>query len=479
MIIKAIKKIDKNGQVTGIFDYRSLGGNVGEITVDLDTVRSAKNFFDFSEKISALIELSEQKKVNGVFTNFQNFEKKLRVFGRDIIEESAIKQLENCLTSPEDIGVLTPDAHLGYSHSIGGAIGYKNLVSLSGVGFDIGCGNKAVRTDINAQDIEVRKIMRQIEKEIGFGTGRPNPKPIDHPILDKIAHADFEPQRNMIKLASEQLGTVGSSNHFVDLFEGDDGFLWIGVHFGSRGFGHKTTTGFMSLSKGMPWSLNIKEDKSDVRPILFEVTSEIGQSYINAVRLAGDYAYAGRDVVVDKVLEIIGTKKITFEVHNHHNFLWEEEHFGEKYWVIRKGCTPAFPGQKGFIGANMRDNSVIIEGIDSDEAKAALYSTVHGAGRVISRTKASGKGKWQKTSRGNRHKIIHTPGVVDWNKVKSEMKESNIILVGSCAEEAPECYKKLEQVLSYQSNSIKILHTLKPIGVAMASKDIVDPYASA
>ena len=95
----------------------------------------------------------------------------------------------------------------------------------------------------------------------------------------------------------------------------------------------------------------------------------------------------------------------------------------------------------------MRDNSVIVEGVDSPESRAGLYSTVHGAGRILSRTKASGKGKWQKTSKGNRHKIIHTPGVVDWSKVKKEMKDADIVLVGAGADEAPECYKKLDEVL--------------------------------
>lgn len=476
MIIKAINAVEKDGSVTGVFDYRSLGGEIGKITIDFNTVRTAKNYSEFSEKINLLLE--KAKGIFGVVDVFEDFEKKIKIFGKEVIEDSAVTQLENCLSSPEDIGVLTADAHYGYAHPIGGAIAYKDKVSLSGVGFDIACGNKAVRTNILAQDVNIKKIMQEIEKQIGFGTGRPNPNPIDHPVLDKIAHADFEPQRKMIKLASEQLGTVGSSNHFVDLFEGDDGFLWIGVHFGSRGFGHKTTTGFMALSKGLPWTLNIQENKSNIRPILFDVNSELGQSYINAVQLAGDYAYAGRDTAVNTVLKIVGGK-ITFEVHNHHNFIWEEEHFGQKYWVVRKGCTPAFPGQKSFIGANMRDISVIIEGIDSTDSREGLYSTVHGAGRIISRTKASGKGKWQKTSKGNRHKIIHTPGVIDWNKVKSEMKQSNIILVGSCAEEAPDCYKNLEEVLKYQGNTIKVLHKLRPIGVAMAGKNIVDPYASA
>lgn len=474
MKIKVIQRIEKDGQITGVFNYGTLGG-IGVYTVDMQTVQSADNYDEFVTKIQELIERDRPKSTEGVSSNFEDFEKKIKIFGKEVIEKSAVSQLENCLSSPEDIGVLTADAHFGYGHPIGGAIAYKNKVSLSGVGFDIGCGNKAVMTDIKASDINVQKIMKEIEKQIGFGTGRPNPKPIDHEVLDKIAHAELEEQRNMVKMASEQLGTVGAGNHFVDLFEDENGYLWIGVHFGSRGFGHKTTTGFIALSKGMSWTARVQEGAKDGRPVLFDTNSYLGQSYIEAVQMAGDYAYAGRDIVVDKVLEILGGKA-TFGVHNHHNFVWQEEHFGEKYWVVRKGCTPAFPGQQSFIGANMRDNSVIVEGVDSAESRAGLYSTVHGAGRILSRTKATGKGKWQKTSKGNRHKVIHTPGVVDWGKVKSEMKAADIVLVGAGADEAPECYKKLDEVLEYQGDTIKVLHTLRPIGVAMASDDVVDPF---
>ena len=128
----------------------------------------------------------------------------------------------------------------------------------------------------------------------------------------------------------------------------------------------------------------------DSPPVLLEAGTELGDSYIEAMGLAGEYAYAGRDVVVDKVLEILGAEAI-HEVHNHHNFAWREEHGGHTYWVIRKGCTPARPGQEGFVGGSMGDDSVILEGVESEEATDSLFSTVHGAGRVMSRTQAAGR----------------------------------------------------------------------------------------
>ncbi|HNM25978.1 MAG TPA: RtcB family protein [Saprospiraceae bacterium] len=394
----------------------------------------------------------------------------LIIFGAPIIDTNAIEQIKRCPASPDDRAALTADAHYGYGHPIGGVVAYRDKISLSGVGFDIACGNKAVQTNIKAAEMDREKIMDEIFKQIGFGVGRPNPRPIDHPVFDHIAKAEFAPQRAMMRLAMDQLGTVGSGNHFVDLFEDEAGWLWIGVHFGSRGFGHKTTTGFIALSKGKSFADHVPEGGMDAPPILFDADSELGRDYLAAMRLAGEYAYAGRDVVVNKVLEILGAQSV-FEVHNHHNFLWEEEHFGEKYYVVRKGATPAFPGQYGFIGANMADNSVIIRGIDSPLSRDGLYSTVHGAGRVMSRNQAAGKKRWK-----NGKVQYLSKGLVDWQAWKKSMKNKGIALRGGGADEAPECYKKLQEVLGYHEGTIEVVHRLRPIGVAMAAPEMFDPY---
>lgn len=399
--------------------------------------------------------------------------KQLTIFGKHLIDEKSIAQIHNCI-GEEDIAVLTADAHYGYGHPIGGAVAYKNHISLSGVGFDIACGNMAVRTDVKADEISVGRTMDEIFRRISFGVGRPNNERVDHPVFEKIKNADFKPQRQMIDLASEQLGTVGSGNHYVDLFKDGEGFLWIGVHFGSRGFGHKTTTGFIALSQGLSFKDKGKEGAMDAPPILFDLQSSIAEDYIAAMQLAGEYAYAGREMVVKKVLEILDNPSVTFEVHNHHNFAWQEEHFGEKYWVVRKGCTPAFPNQLGFIGANMEDDSVIIKGKDSSLSQQALYSTVHGAGRVMSRTQAAGKKKWQRT-RDGKQPVAVSKGLVDFDAVRKRLSDK-IELRGSAADEAPECYKSLDEVLQCQGETNEILYRLTPIGVAMAGDNIYDPY---
>lgn len=404
-----------------------------------------------------------------------NKKSKIHIFGREIIDEKCVDQLARCF-STQDKAVLTADAHYGYGHPIGGAVAYKRHISVSGVGFDIACGNKAVKTSIRFSELDnIGKIMDEIFRRISFGMGRPNNEPVDHPVLDMIANANFKPQRDLLKLASEQLGTVGGGNHFIDLFVDEEGFIWIGVHFGSRGFGHKTASGFIALSQGIEFGGKASEGSMDKPPILFELDSELGRDYYQAMMLAGEYAYAGRDTVVNKVLEILGNPEVLTEIHNHHNFAWMEEHFDETYCVVRKGCTPAFPGQLGFIGANMYDNSVIVEGIDSEESKLGLYSTVHGAGRIMSRTQAAGKKKWIRGEDGKKRPQIIAAGEVDFELTKDMMKKHNVELRGAGADEAPQCYKSLTDVLKYQGGTIRIVHTLRPIGVAMAG-DEYDPY---
>jgi tRNA-splicing ligase RtcB (3'-phosphate/5'-hydroxy nucleic acid ligase) len=427
----------------------------------------------------------------------------IKTFGA--VDARSLDQLKRCMEAGDaEYGVLCADHHPGYSQPIGGGIAYEGYVSPSGVGYDIGCGNKASRTNLTRTDLDalggVEAIMREITRRISFGMGVPAQERVDHPVLDKIRRADFQPQRKLAQVAESQLGTVGSGNHYVNLMEDENGHIWVGVHFGSRGFGHKTASGFLALAQGLAFGAKAHEGEMDSPPVLFEVGSELGQSYIAAMQLAGEYAYAGRDVVVDKVLEILGAESV-HEVHNHHNFAWHEEHFGRTYWVIRKGCTPARPGQEGFVGGSMGDESVILEGVASEDNEQALFSTVHGAGRVMSRTKAAGRVRRRKrwTCR-NRDcdRVFESQrpcpdhpgagvmkvwveeqlkaGVVDWPAVQARLREQGIVLVGGGADEAPEVYKRLPEVLDAHGDTVRVKHTLRPLGVAMAGRDVFDPY---
>jgi tRNA-splicing ligase RtcB len=406
---------------------------------------------------------------------------KIKTFGD--VDQRSLEQLERCMEAGDaEFGVLCADHHPGYSQPIGGGIAYEGYVSPSGVGFDIGCGNKAARTELTRADLDalggVDSVMDEVTRRISFGIGVPAQERVDHPVLESIRSAEFAPQRKLAQLAESQLGTVGAGNHYVNLMADEEGHVWVGVHFGSRGFGHKTASGFLALAQGLRFGERAHEGAMDSPPVLFEIDSELGRSYVAAMELAGDYAYAGRDTVVDKVLEILGAEA-THEVHNHHNFAWREEHFGRQYWVIRKGCTPARPGQEGFVGGSMGDESVILEGVEGPGSAESLYSTVHGAGRVMSRSQAAGRFRYRRKRVDGRTVRVQEqvkPGVVDWPAVQERLRKQGIVLRGGGADEAPEVYKRLPDVLAAHAGSIRVKHTLRPLGVAMAGRDVHDPY---
>ena len=385
------------------------------------------------------------------------------------IEADARAQIDRCLDAGGDEarGVLCADHHKGYSMPIGGVLASQSVVMPAGVGYDIACGNCAVRTDLAAADLDVRRVMDEIWSTISFGMGRKNDEPIrDAPVFDSIAHSPVAEQRSLLSLAKSQLGTVGSGNHYVDLLEDRaDGRLWVGVHFGSRGFGHKTASGFLALASRKKWGERVN-DSMDAPPATIQLGTPLADSYLAAMNVAGEYAYAGRDWVVNRVLRILGARD-ELRVHNHHNFAWWEEHDRQKWLVVRKGATPAFPGQFGFVGGSMGDDAVIIRGKESPASRGALYSTVHGAGRVMGRMEA--KGKWK----GAR---CVKPGRVNWPEWQKILKTQGVELRGGGADEAPECYKRLSDVLKYHGDTIDVLHTLEPIGVAMAGRDEFDPY---
>lgn len=388
-------------------------------------------------------------------------EKETKIFGEH--DEATLKQIETCVAAGGERGVLCADGHRGYAQPIGGVVAYRDKISLSGVGFDIGCGNLAILTDANCNEVapKIDKIMNDIIRDISFGIGRKSKARVEHPLFDDPAW-QLKPMRDLKPVAEEQLGTVGGGNHYVDLFADEQGRIWIGVHFGSRGLGHKTATHFLRAAGG--------QDGMDVPPTVVDEKSEIGQDYLVGMHLAGSYAYAGREAVARHVVRNILGAKIVEEVHNHHNFAWREKHDEEEYWVVRKGATPAFPGQKGFVGGSMGDDAVIIEGIDSLASREALFSTIHGAGRVMSRTAA--KGRFVKVGK----KRIRQEGLVRHDEMMKWMQDRHIVLRGGDLDEAPQAYRRLPDVLTAHTGTIRVLHTLRPLGVAMAGRDISDPY---
>ncbi len=371
---------------------------------------------------------------------------------------------------------LMADGHLGYVMPIGGVAAYENKVSVVGVGFDIACGNAAILTDFKRADItpRLRELADEIQGVLSFGVGRKNradDAPVDHELFEDPAWEAVpgKHERDGLRAkARNQLGTVGSGNHYVDIFADEQDRVWVGVHFGSRGFGFGIASGFLSLSQNKAWGERVGE-----KEVLLDLSQPIGDAYWRLMSLAGRYAYAGREWVARKVVSILGAQELDL-VHNHHNFAWKETHGGEELVVIRKGATPAFPGQRGFVGGSMGDDAVIVEGADTpdDEVKSvqkrAMYSTVHGAGRVMSRTAAAGK-------RARDGRVIKV-GAVTREMMDEWVGRKGVVLRGGGLDESPHVYRRLTDVLAAQGPTVKVLHTLRPLIVVMAGANEFDPY---
>lgn len=365
-------------------------------------------------------------------------------------EAGTVTQMQNCLRyGPARAGVLCADGHLGYAQPVGGVVAYENAISISGVGFDIGCGNMAVKLDIPASTWYGREmeLAREIAGAVSFGVGRVNEERVEDALFDDDEAWKASGIEDYKTKARHQLGTVGSGNHYVDVMAGGDGSLWIGVHFGSRGLGHTTATRFLKLAGGV--------DGMNVPPTVVGASTDLGQRYLAGMDLAGRYAYAGRAWVVERVRRITGGDVLD-SVHNHHNFAWLEVHGGASWWVVRKGATPAFPGQRGFVGGSMGDDCVILEGVESERSAAQLYSTVHGAGRLFGRKEAKRrftKAEW------------HT-----W------LNDRRVTVVGGDLDESPMAYRRLPDVLAFHADTVRVTDTLRPFVVVMAGAGEVDPW---
>lgn len=386
------------------------------------------------------------------------------VFGEH--QENTLAQLRDVAERAE-CSALMADGHLGYIMPVGGVAAYDNKVSVAGVGFDIACGNAAIKTDLSAEAIYPHRaaLADELFRTLSFGVGRHNEcedAPTDDPLFEDPrfeAISDRHSRDRLRAMGRKQIGTIGSGNHYVDVFADETGTVWVGVHFGSRGMGWNFAMGFMALAQGKPFATRVREEEA-----LLPLDSPLGHDYWQAMNLAGDYAYLGREWVARKAVSILGGKEVEL-VHNHHNFAWIEVHDGRRLIVVRKGATPAWPGQRGFVGGSMGDCAVIIEGTEHE--MPTLYSTVHGAGRVMSRTEARGKVKKGRVVR---------PGKVSQEMMDEWLADWDVVLRGGDLDESPHAYRRLPEVLEAQGETITVLHTLWPMIVCMAGANEFDPY---
>jgi len=240
----------------------------------------------------------------------------MKIFGQH--EEQTLIQFEHVRQNAVDAALMA-DGHVGYVMPIGGVAAYRNQVSVVGVGFDIACGNAAIRTDLTLDALggspaEIRAtltgIADSIADTVSFGIGRKNradDAPIDHPLFDDPSWSAVPPKHRQAleTKARQQLGTVGSGNHYVDVFADETRALWVGVHFGSRGFGHTIASAFLAIGQGKAWGERVPE-----REVLLDIAEPAGHDYWHVMNLAEQYAYAGRERVARKVVSILGAREV-------------------------------------------------------------------------------------------------------------------------------------------------------------------------
>lgn len=408
---------------------------------------------------------------------------RVKIFGSH--ERVTLMQFDDLTLRPELVGAaLMADGHLGYGGMpVGGVIASRSHVFVGAVGFDIGCGNCALRTNLLVHEFrrdDLELLADEIRRVISFGVGRSNladDAPTDHKLFADLAWAVIPPDRRnvLFQRAKAQLGTVGGGNHYVDVFADETGCVWVGVHFGSRGFGHGVASDFLSLAVGQGWGGKVPEH-AGVLPL----GSNLADDYLALMHVAGTYARVGREYVAGKVAGILGGTVLE-TVHNHHNFAWWEVHGGERLLVTRKGATPAFPLQRGFVGGSMGDDAVILRGARpttleaKERQEAAFYSTVHGAGRVMGRADAK-RGRAIRGADGRPTGKRDVASRITREMADDWLDRRGVVVRGGDVDEAPQAYRRLPDVLAAMGDTVVVEHTLTPLIVVMAEPKTHDPY---
>ena len=379
----------------------------------------------------------------------------VKIWTRDI-DLKSIDQLKNVARLPfvfHHVAAM-PDVHAGMGATIGSVIATKGAVIPAAVGVDIGCGMLAVRTNLTKHTFNERKLQRLMQEilfrvPVGFAqrskenTRWKSCEPFEEPLKEILSH---EPTMLDPMVKSEwhaQLGTLGGGNHFIELTADEEERLWIMLHSGSRGIGNIMASFFIARAKTL--AKENGEELPDIYLASLKEGTEDFDWYMKAAHWAQDYAMANRQIILEDVLEALRVLKPSTEleggiVNCHHNYVAQEEHFGETIWVTRKGAIRAGLGERGIIPGSMGACSYIVEGLGNEES---FCSSSHGAGRKMSRTEA------KKRFSVNDLKA-QTKGVVC-------RKDAGVL------DEIPKAYKSIEAVMAQQSDLTKTIHELKQI----------------
>ena len=369
----------------------------------------------------------------------------VEIYGSEGIEEGAKHQIYTAGKLPiAKKAALMPDAHQGYGLPIGGVLATKDAVIPYGVGVDIGCRMALTLYDMGPNYINGKtdQIQKALESNTFFGTGVQNDMDPDSHIMDDERWKSFKIIKDLKDTAWRQLGTSGGGNHFVDIGTvkmGDNIYTGILTHSGSRGFGAQIARFYTNLAKE-----RCSLPAGSGHLAWLDMNTDEGQEYWLAMNLAGDYAKACHDEIHRRLAKDLGWKAFE-KIENHHNFAWKEMVNGEELIVHRKGATPAGEGVMGIIPGSMASDAYIVRGKGNPDS---INSASHGAGRVMSRTKAKEN--------------------VSPSMMKNMLKDNEVTLIGGGVDESPHVYKDIHEVMRNQTDLVEVVGTFTPKIVKMA-----------
>jgi|SRR6218665_913434 len=407
------------------------------------------------DAVLALIadQLIPKETVEGAEISLNQTGIQFNVFGAEHIEQGAMHQMYTAAKLPVAVaGALMPDAHSGYGLPIGGVLATENAVIPYGVGVDIGCRMCLSIFDIDPKELIQRESFytREIHEATLFGSGAQFKQAEDHEVMDDPAFFELPVLKNLHGRAWKQLGSSGSGNHFVEfgvveIAEKDEvlgveagSYLGLLSHSGSRALGANIANHYTKIAKQ---KRRLPGEASNLAWLALD--EQEGIEYWIAMNLAGDYASACHHVIHEKIAKQLGRKPLK-RVENHHNFAWKEKWEGKEVIVHRKGATPAGKDVLGIIPGSMTADGFIVKGKGE---MAAVNSASHGAGRLMSRTRAMQS--------------------ITESAFKEELARFGVKLLGGGLDEAPFAYKDIHRVMQSQQHLVDIAGRFTPKIVKM------------
>lgn len=362
-----------------------------------------------------------------------NTDKPYQIFA-EVLEQEALDQFESAMQQPFTVrGALMPDAHAGYSLPIGAVVATDDVVLPAWVGYDIGCGMCALPTSHNADDVraKAKEIFDGIYKAVpvGFSHNARDTEWDDGASLPRSAKMQEIFDKNGLR----QLGSLGGGNHFAEIGADETGKVWIVIHSGSRGIGHATAGHYMRIASG--------GDKAREGHFGLDAASAGGQDYIKDLAFCLVFALENRREMMRRIVGVMdkllpGTADWGALINRNHNHAEQKDGL----WIHRKGATHAEVGMMGVIPGNMRDGSFIVRGKGNPDA---LWSSSHGAGRVLGRKEA------QRT--------------LTMESFTETMAGVVARVTGETLDESPFAYKSIFDVMRQQDAMVEVVAHVRPI----------------